>query len=189
MEKKNPWWIVAISILGSFNRETSLLIPGLYYFSQLDYSKGRAPFKMLFEDKKVVLVTGASLIGFFAVFVGIRSVIGYIPAEGWRVSTGLPMLKLNLMSPVGIKTYMELFGVLGFLPFVAFLFFRRLDFYLKVFLVVLVPIWFGIHLSSVVSYQARMFLVPSLLVFLPSALQVVDQIFESRSERYQNQTV
>ena len=37
--KKNPWWIVLITFLAAFNRETGMLIPALYFISQTDFAK------------------------------------------------------------------------------------------------------------------------------------------------------
>ena len=50
VEKKNKMWLVPITILSSFNRETGMLIPALYFISQVDFSQmcaGKFSFKKI----------------------------------------------------------------------------------------------------------------------------------------------
>lgn len=55
---------------------------------------------------------------FLAVFVYLRWYFGYQPQQMWKVPAGWPMLKLNLMSAVGLKGYLELIGTFGIVPLI-----------------------------------------------------------------------
>lgn len=183
----NDWWILLITTIGALNRETSLLIPAIFYFSKLDYSKWPSVFSMLFSTTKRVFITVLlSSVSFAIIFIAIRIYYGYVPPTTWRVPAGLPMLKLNLFSSVSIKTYMEMFGVFGFLPLWCLLIFRKMNVYLRIFFIVIVPVWFVIHFFSVVSYQSRLFLVPSLLIFLPAVMEYIDRSWRMSNPKTAN---
>jgi hypothetical protein len=168
------WWIVVITFIGAFNRETSILIPVIYFVSQFNWSKIKNPIIALYENKKIIIVSAISLIAFSIVFISIRSFYGYQPQTEWRVPAGLPMLRLNLLSSASIKTYNEMFGVFGFLPIWFLVIIKRVPKVLQYFFIALVPVWFGVHLISVVAYQSRLFLVPTLIVFLPGILYFIE---------------
>lgn len=180
MESLSGWWVVALTFIGAFNRETSLLIPFIYLVSKLNFAHWPNVFKVLFSDKKAFWQTVLSGVLFIIIFVSIRAYFGYRPPTVWRVPAGLPMLKLNLLSSVSVKTYMEMFGIFGILPVWILSGFRKTNYYLRVFFLALVPIWFGIHLWSVVAYQSRLFLVPTLLVFIPAILERIELHFKER---------
>lgn len=167
----NPFWIIPLTVIGSLNRETSLFIPALYFFSKFEWKEWPSIKKTLEGNLKIIGITGVSVLFFIVIFVAIRMHYGLQPVSTWRVSAGLPMLKLNLFSSVSIKTYMELFGIMGFLPLWAILIFSKMSKHLKLFFIVLVPIWFGIHFVSAIAYQTRLFLVPVLLVLVPAILE------------------
>jgi hypothetical protein len=93
----------------------------------------------------------------------------------WRVPAGLPMLKLNLLSSISIKTYFEMFGTFALLPFVFLFKFRAMDFRLRLFFLLMVPLWLLVHWVSVVGYQSRLYLVPTLLILLPGVLQLIER--------------
>lgn len=171
----NAWWIVVIAVAGAFNRETSLLIPLIYFASIVDYSNLRGWRKWTKEHINQIIAVVASLVLFAAIFALIRTHYGYVPATRWRVPAGPEMLKLNLFSVVSAKTYMEMFGVFGILPFACMVGFKRMNSTLKIFFLALVPVWFAVHLWSVVCYQTRLFLVPTILVFLPAVLELIEK--------------
>jgi len=170
----NGWWIVLITFIGALNRETSLLIPLIYFTSQVNWENWKSPIQLLMEKKNVILVAAISSILFIVVFVSIRTYYGYQPQTEWRVPAGWAMLKLNLFSSVSAKTYGEMFGVFGFLPIWCLLIFKKIPKILQIFFITLIPIWFGVHLISVVAYQSRLFLVPTLLIFLPAVLNYIE---------------
>jgi len=174
VESRSKWWVLLLTILGAFNRETSLLIPVLYFVSQLDFADWPDLKMMLLKQKSVIALTASSLILFSVIFFAIRYYYGYQPPTVWRVPAGFQMLKLNLFSSVSVKTYNEMFGVFGVLPVLVLFMFRSMSPLLIRFFIVLVPVWFGIHFWSVVSYQSRLFLVPTLLIFLPATLAFIE---------------
>jgi len=177
VRKLSPYWIILLTIIGALNRETSLFIPVLYFFSAFSFASWPSPKKLLMSNWKPVILTGVSVILFFLIFFSIRYYYGFQPVSSWRVSTGLPMLKLNLFSSVSIKTYMESFGVMGFTLIWAILIYPRMSSHLKLFFAVLVPLWITIHLFSGIAYQTRLFLVPVLLVLLPATLESIEQSY------------
>lgn len=178
---KNPWTIVVITVLGAFNRETSLLIPFLFFVSQVKWTSFN--FRKLSIDTirsvapptRVFIVTATSTILFIAIFVAIRMYFGYVDQSYWRAASGLEMLKLNLFSSVSMKSYFEMFGTMVVLPLLFLYSFRNQSYLLRVLFIALLPIWFGVHFYSVVAYQSRLFLVPTLLVLLPGFLEIVER--------------
>lgn len=183
MKGYNYWWILPITIVGVLNRETSILIPALFFCAKTDWSKWPRIGKILFYDSRAFIVTAVSYTAFVIIFVYIRMYYGYEPQSTWRMAAGWPMLKLNLFSAVSVKTYMEMFGVLGFLPIWCILFFKSMNKRLKIFFLVLVPIWFGVHIASAIGYQTRLFLVPVVMVFLPAVFEHIEQSYVAASQR------
>ncbi len=172
------WWIVLISVLGAFNRETSLLIPVIFFFSKVDWSNFRAIPTFIKDNFQLLTVCVVATVLFLGIFVSIRAYYGYQPQTQWRVPAGPQMLKLNLLSSVAVKSYNEMFGVFGFLPIWCLFIFKQMNRNLKVFFIALVPVWFAVHFISVVAYQGRLFLVPTFLVFLPAVLEYIDNFRE-----------
>jgi len=177
IRKLNPFWIVVLTVVGSLNRETALFIPVLYFFSFFRWADWPSIKALIQTNGKVIGLTGISVVLFFAIFIAIRAYYGIQPVSTWRVSAGWPMLKLNMFSSVSIKTYMEIFGVMGFLPLWAILVFKKMNSHLKIFFLTLVPVWFGIHFFSAIAYQTRLFLVPVLLVLLPAILESIERAY------------
>jgi hypothetical protein len=179
----SPWWILLITTVGAFNRETSLLIPVIYFFCKADYSRPFSLIKTFFSNRSVILSLGLSTLFFVGIFVAIRMHYGYVPATRWRVSAGLPMLKLNLFSVVSIKSYMEMFGVIGIMPLICIYYFKKIDSQLRIIFLVLVPAWFAVHFWSVVCYQSRLFLVPTVMVFLPAIIYLIERQLSTKEIR------
>lgn len=175
------WWIVPITVIGALNRETSILIPALYFCAKADWKQWPGIGRILFGNAQSLFITGLSYVLFLIIFVSIRSYYGYAPASTWRMAPGIPMLKMNMFSPVSVKSYMELFGVFAFLPLWSLLIFRRMQYNLQIFFIVIVPVWFVVHLSSAIAYQTRLFLVPTVLVFIPAVLAYVEQEVSRRA--------
>lgn len=177
--KWNKNWLYLIVPLAALNRETGLLIPALYFISATDFS--RFSFKKLnlktiaFPQRNIWFFTILLYIIFIGIFVALRMYYGYRPQQEWKVPAGLPMLKLNLFSGVGVKAYMELIGTFGVIPFIILYRFRSFPHVLKKWFIFLVPVWFAVHYVSVVAYQTRLFLVPIILIFLPMILWLAER--------------
>lgn len=174
----NPIWIITLTVLGALNRETSLLIPALYFFAKFKWEGWPSIPTLIKSNGAVIAITTISTLLFMMIFIGIRYYYGLEPVSSWRVEPGWPMLKLNLFSAVSAKTYMELFGIFGFLPFLSFFGIKSLSPTLRIFLLTMVPAWFAIHFLTAISYQTRLFLVPTLLIFIPALLELISQSFK-----------
>jgi hypothetical protein len=159
------WPLVPLIAVGALNRETSLLLPLIFLF-RIDSSAVR------FEPARVVPVV-VSLLTFAAVFFSIRLHYGYREPAIWQVPAGLSMLQLNLFSAQSRFSYMEMLGTVGILPFVALLGWRKLPSELRFLLLMVPPIWFGVHFWKAVAWESRLFLVPVVCVFLPATLFAV----------------
>lgn len=187
--KKNRNWLFLITPLAAFNRETGLLIPALYFISQTDFTRfsfGRFNIKDIgFPKWSTWMFTIVLYVIFFAIFIGLRIYYGYQPQQQWKAPAGLPMLKLNLFSAVGVKAYMELIGTFAVIPFIILYKFRVFPHILKKWFIFLAPIWFAVHYVSVVAYQTRLFMVPIVLIFIPMMLWLVEKEIAAR---YNNQT-
>lgn len=177
VRKKNPYWLIPITLLAAFNRETGLLIPALYFISQTDFTKFKINNlkSIKFPPAKTWVLVSVLYILFISIFIGLRVHYGYRPQQVWKVPAGLPMLKLNLFSAVGFKAYMELIGTFAVIPFIILYKFKSFPHLLKKWFIFLVPLWFLIHYVSVVAYQTRLFMVPILLIFIPMMLWLVEK--------------
>jgi hypothetical protein len=175
---KDHLLLIPITILGAFNRETSIMIPALYFISQVDFTQldlKRFSFKSIrFPPLKTWLVTVLLYVFFFTIFISLRVHFGYRPQQVWKVPAGLQMLKLNLASATAVKAYMELIATFAVIPLIILYKFKSFPHLLKKWFLFLVPVWFLIHFVSVVAYQTRLFMVPFILVMLPMLLWLVE---------------
>jgi hypothetical protein len=182
--KKNPWYIVPITVVGAFNRETALLIPFLFAVSSIDWAgwqQNKFSIKKLpFPPTSVILITALSLAFFITIFIGIRWYYGYQPQTQWKVPAGLPMLKLNLVSLLAVKSYFEMVGTFAVLPFICLYKLRSASKILQTWFIAIVPIWFLVHFVSVVAYQSRLFLVPTFIIFIPMMLEIIEKEYEKK---------
>lgn len=180
--KWNDKWIIPISIVGAFNRETSIMIPYLYFLSKVDWSAFHLNLKSIWSsrpDTRVIVITAISYVLFMAIFVGIRLYYGYVEQTVWKVPAGWQMLKLNLFSIVSVKTYFEMLGTISLLPLIFLWYFKKMPFMLRLWFVAIVPIWFFVHWYSVVAYQSRLFLVPTFLILLPAILFLIEDKYRN----------
>jgi hypothetical protein len=177
--KLNPWYIVPITLVGALNRETALLIPFLYIISVVEWKKWfdtRLSFKKIpWPSVQQISIVVISLIFFVAIFIAIRWYYGYQPQTQWKVPAGLPMLKLNLISLLAVKSYFEMISVFSIIPLICLYRFRSSAPILQTWFIGIVPIWFLVHFISVVAYQGRLFLVPTFLVFVPMILEQIER--------------
>lgn len=185
--RKNDWWILPITILGALNRETALLIPGLYFLAAaVMRPEGKPLFGwqwLRIPAPRVWTVTLASLAVFFAIFLAIRNYYGFRAPDlvsVHQVPLGLRLLKLNLLSGQAVKTYFEIYGVLGMLPLTALLSFRYNSMLLRIWALPLVPVWLGVHLIGSMAAESRYYLIPLMLVLLPMLLEMIEREYNKR---------
>jgi hypothetical protein len=183
---KSPWWLVLITILAAFNRETGIMIPALYFISKTDFTafsfRKFNVKSIVFPKKDTWFFTICLYIVFISIFIGLRWYYGYQPQQTWKANAGLPMLKLNLIGSAGIKAYLELIGTFGVIPLILIYKFKSFPHLLKKWFLFLVPVWFAVHYVSVVAYQTRLFMVPMVLVMLPMMLWLIDTEISARQE-------
>jgi hypothetical protein len=175
--QRSPFWIIILTIAGALNRETALYIPVLYFFSRFSWKEWPSVPALIKNNSQVLGITTVCAIFFVGIFIAIRMYYGLQPVSTWRVSAGWPMLRLNMFSSVSIKSYMEFFGAIGLTLLWSIFIYPSMNKHLKLFFMVLVPIWFGIHLASAIAYQTRLFLVPTLLVLLPAVLENIEAYY------------
>lgn len=181
--RKKPFWLIPLITLAAFNRETSMMIPLLYFVSQMDFS-GFTIRKfniaaIRFPAAGVWALTAGLYAIYFAIFIAVRIHYGYQPAPVWKVPPGWPMVKLNLFSLVGVKSYFEMLGVFSVIPLVILYKFRSFPLLLRVWFIAIVPAWFAVHIYSVVTYQTRLFLVPTIIIFLPMMLWLIESRYKA----------
>ncbi len=162
---KNPLWLIPITILAAFNRETGILIPALYFISNTGFTN--FSFKRFnirdisFPKKGTWFFTILLYVLFISIFISLRMYYGYQEQQVWKAKAGLPMLKLNLMSASGIKAYMELIGTFGIIPLIILYKFKSFPYLLKKWFLffgaglVRGSLFFGSSLSNQAIYGAH----------------------------------
>ena len=93
-----------------------------------------------------------------------------------------PMVKLNLFSSVGVKSYFEMIGVFSVIPLIILYKFKSFPLLLRVWFAGIVPVWFAVHIYSVVIYQTRLFLVPVILIFIPMFLWLIENEYARKKD-------
>lgn len=182
--KKNPLWLIPVTVLAAFNRETALLIPVLYFLSHIQLKEVSVkefmrPLK-LFPEKKVWLLSATLMVLFAAIFIGLRMYYGFVPAKVWKVPAGPEMVKLNLFSTVAAKSYFEMLGIFSIIPLIILYRFKQFPQLLQIWFLGIVPVWFAVHIYSVVIYQTRLFLVPVILILLPMFLWLIENNYRQK---------
>ena len=161
-------WIVPITLLAAFNRETSGFIPFMLLFYAIFVLPKDSP-----RRRDAYLIFAAAAAVYALVFVGLR--LAYGPQE-LLVShghyPGLPLLTFNLSQKL---TWEQLMATLSIIPILALLGYPKWPASLRVFFWVVVPLWFGIHAAAAVMAETRLFLVPQALVLIPGALFFAEQ--------------
>lgn len=182
--KKNPLWLIPITILAAFNRETALLIPVLYFLSNLQLQQVSLKEFMrlgkILPEKKVWILSLSLMVLFVIIFISLRMYYGFVPAKVWKVPAGPEMVKLNLFSTVAAKSYFEMLGIFSIIPLLILYRFKQLPQLLQIWFLGIVPIWFAVHIYSVVIYQTRLFLVPVILILLPMFLWLIENNYRKK---------
>lgn len=165
-------WIIPISLLASLNRETSGLIPFLLLFSFIDKE---AIISGLKKQKGNLVIFGISFTLYIAIFFLLRFFYGeqkvFIP---YGHNPGFDLLHYNLTR---IITWNRLLATLGIVPLLSILGYSKWHAQLKTFFWVIIPIWLIIHMFGAIMAEARLFLVPNVMVFIPGVLLFAQQSF------------
>jgi hypothetical protein len=171
------YWIIPITIFAALNRETSALIPVILLIVTLFV----AP-KGSFHKTMPLIITAFTL--FVAIFVILRVIYGkqeLIVPFGHHV--GIELLNYNLFRN---ETWIQIFAALSIIPVIAILGYKHWTPHLRVFFWVIVPIWLIVHAFSAVMAEARLFLVPQAMVFIPGALLSLKQQVQT-NERHSSE--
>lgn len=159
---KDPW-IVPLLAVAAVNRETSGLMVGMYLLARMQ--PGRRP------DRRTILIAGAALVAFVAVYLAIRMGIGPRPLTHPHGETpGLELLTYNLFRR---QTWVHLAASWSVFPVVAFLGLARLPLTLRRWLLWIPPIWLAVHFILAVAAEVRLMLMPQLMIFVPAAMLAV----------------
>lgn len=164
---KRYLWIVPLSILAAFNRETAGFIPLLLLIPALQLWPSFS-----IRNKRLLYISGLSLLGFGLVFLGLRWYWG--PGSYHAIhdlDTPLEILTFNLRF---FNMYPQLLGTLGIVPLVIFLGYKNWPSFLKASFWLMVPAWVIIHLLKSMAMETRLFLVPQIFIFLPILLYLLE---------------
>jgi hypothetical protein len=164
-------WLLPLTLVGSFNRETIGLLPLLAAWPVA--ARGRRGWSAV-----PLRTLAACLAVYTAVFFGIRLHFGWRPYDwGWEV--GGPTYAMNLFDT---RTLGLLAATLSILPLLMLLRWRELPAVLRGFFWILVPAWLLIHFGLARMKETRLLLVPLALVFVPAALAPKTEEQESFSK-------
>ncbi len=150
-------WIPIIMFAASLNRETSGLIPFLTLSMVTDFKK----------QKSEIFLSLFSLFIWGLIFILIRILYpereliipyGYYP--------GFSLLAFNTLP----GWYYLMLRFFSLAPLFGLAFYKHWSPMLKRFFIIMIPIWFVIHFFGSVISETRLFLVPQILVLIPSFL-------------------
>jgi len=159
---RRPLQILPISILAALNRETGILIPFLLLVSNFQF-----PLKQ-FIKKREFYIGVISLLLFVVILSTIR--IAYGPRPFLReYPPGFSLLMFNLTH---FYSYFSAIATYSIIPLVALVQFKKWPSILRHFFWVMVPVWILVHAFTSIVAEARLFLVPYVLILLPAALIV-----------------
>lgn len=157
--------LLAVVVLATLNRETAGLIPLMLFAGALG-----ADSKL---DRRRLLIAGGALMLFVLEYAVLRNLIGERPFMRPHGRTlGMGLLELNL---TWLYSYFSTIASFSLIPWLALLYWRRWPPILKRFFWAIVPIWLSVHLVFGAIAEARLLLVPYVIVLLPAALLVVQR--------------
>ncbi len=151
-------WIVPLSLVSALNRETGIFIPLLPIAAAVKFKPG---FKI---EKKALLPSLISSGLFLLLLFAVRLHYGPRPVYGLH-PPGFDLLLYNLSQ---VSSYFSLFATYSVLPLIAFLTWKRWPNLLKRFSILMVPLWLLVHFAGGIVAEARLFLVPYVLIILPA---------------------
>jgi hypothetical protein len=74
-------------------------------------------------------------------------------------------------------TWFENMGTSSILPLISIYFFKRSTYFFKSTFLSIVPIWYFIHLFFTFSWESRIFLVPTIVIFIPMSIIQIEKNF------------
>jgi hypothetical protein len=159
------WLIVPLTALAAFTRETGGLIPVMLAAAALTR---QAPGR-----REGLIIASVSLCLYGTIILGLR--YAYAPQATLLRTVGhtpgsIDTLVFNLTRAI---TYVKVVGVMGIFPVIALYAYREWPGVLRAFFWGVVPVWVVIHLLTTMAAEARYFLVPQALVFIPGALRAI----------------
>jgi hypothetical protein len=172
--EKRYVWLVLLMIPAALNRETSVLIPFMLYFTV----RSKPTEKNISSSAIVAAIAGLAI--YLAIFAGLRVYYGnqqFLTADGYY--PGLGLLFLNLQRPA---TWEQFAITLGIIPLLAVFALRMWPRNLRRFFWVIVPIWFAVHFVSALVAETRLLLVPQALIFIPGALFGLSETHAERAD-------
>jgi hypothetical protein len=153
-------WILPTAAVAAANRETAALIAFLPLASHLPFRDRRA------IARKPLAIVAGSVILFSLVLTVVHLHYGPRPMRP-NPPLGLGFLLLNVSRP---ESWIYLLATLGFIPLMAISSIRGWPRTLQGFFWLVVPVWFLVHFLAGKVAEARLFLVPQAVVFIPGAL-------------------
>jgi hypothetical protein len=155
--KESLFWIIPLSILVAFNRETGLFIPLIVIVGGMQFRP------RLTIERKHVAVGLISLVLMVGIIISVRLIYGpraflHIAIPGWD---------LFVRNITSFDTYFYWFATFSAIPVIALLRYKQWPRLLVQMLWLMVPVWVVIHFFMGVAYETRLFLVPFVLIFLP----------------------
>jgi hypothetical protein len=152
-------WIILLSAFAALNRETGILIPLLPVVSTVKFHP-----RLQFH-RRTSLISLASLSVFIITLVGVRAWLG--PRSYYHLFVpGLDLLRYNITNFI---TYYSVLSTYSLVPIMAILNWKHWPNLLHRIFWFMVPIWLLIHSFTSHMAEARLFLVPYVLIFLPAA--------------------
>jgi hypothetical protein len=159
---RTPAWILPITALAAFNRETSGLIPIAFLAGSVASTAATS------SRRRLVVLSAVSFAIYVTIFVWLRYRYGQqdlVLAYGRQV--GWDLLQYNMRRVV---TWNRLVATFSLVPVVALLGRSAWPPPLTAMFWAVVPIWFVIHAFAGVLAETRLLLVPYALVLVPGAL-------------------
>lgn len=151
-------WLIPLMVLATLNRETSGLIPILAGLTLWFVHQERR----LNRDYALII---AALGLYFAIFAALRLHYGLRPSDS--PTPGLDALIFNLTD---LRGWVLVTATLGLTPLLASLSWQKMERRLQIWGIVILPLWFIIHLSGGIMAETRLFLVPYILILVPASL-------------------
>ena len=91
-------------------------------------------------------------------------------------------LELFLFNITNRNAYLWFFAALGIFPFITIFNYKQLPDLLKRYFWVILPVWFIVHFFLGSVEESRLFLVPQIIVFLPSSFYAIQKSITGTSD-------